>query len=302
MERLVEMVAFVNVVEARSFSSAARKMGTSKSVISKRINSLEQGLGVRLLSRSTRSMSLTESGAAYYDQCVRIVQAIEAAENSVARLQAQPRGVLKISTPTIFGRLFMAPLIQSYCERFPEVEIELDASDRIVDLVNDGFDLALRVTAEPAPNMVARKLASVGGVICAAPSYLQERGTPTVPEELLSHVCLVYHGPDMHSAWRFNIDGKPGVLDVSGRFRVNTLEVMLTMALRGMGILLAPDYVVAAHLKSGKLKSILSRHIAYPDKALWLTYLPNRYLQPKVRSFIDHTIEYFGANPDWAEF
>jgi DNA-binding transcriptional LysR family regulator len=301
VERLVEMLAFVKVVEAKSFSAAARLLGTSKSVISKRVSSLEEGLGVRLMSRSTRSMSLTESGAAYYDQCVRIVQAVEEAEQTLMRMQVQPRGLLKISTPTIFGRLYMAQLIRSYRERYPDVEIELNASDRMVDLVEEGFDLAIRVTDDPSPLTVAKKLAPVRAALCAAPSYLARHGMPRLPEHLLSHACLVYQGPAMQPTWRFNIDGKPTTLGITGHYRVNSLEVMVSMALAGMGIVLAPEYVVATHLKAGRLIKIHIESIAYPDKSLWVTYLPNRYMQPKVRSFIDHVVAYLGPDPDWTD-
>jgi DNA-binding transcriptional LysR family regulator len=301
MERMVEMVAFVKVVEARSFSAAARLLGTSKSVISKRVSSLEQGLGVRLMSRSTRSMSLTESGAAYYEQCVRIVQAVEEAEQTLMRLQVQPRGVLKISTPNIFGRLYMAQLMRSFRERYPDVQIELNISDRMVDLVDEGFDLAIRVTAEPTPSAVAKKLAPVRGALCASPAYLAQHGTPQMPQDLLSHVCLVYYSPSTQPAWRFQLNGKPTTLDLSGHYRVNSLEMVVSMALAGMGVVQAPEYAVAGHLKAGRLVKVLTDSSAYPDKSLWLTYLPNRYLQPKVRAFIDHVAQYLGPDPDWAE-
>lgn len=300
MERLAEMMTFVKVVETRSFSAAAKELGSSKSLVSKRVANLEHSLGVRLLTRSTRSMSLTESGATYYEQCARIAQAIEAAEQTVTRLQAQPRGVLKLTTPVVFGGLYMARVLKSFRERFPEVEVELNASDRIADLVEDGYDLAIRLIDEPPPLVVARRLAPVRWVSCAAPAYLQQHGVPQTPQDLLKHECLVYLGSPMQAGWRYRIDGKLVTLNVNGHCRVNTSEVMVQMALAGMGIALAPTYVLAPYLKSGGLVEVLSDSIAYPDKSLWVTWLPNRYMQPKVRAFIDHLFEYFGPNPDWA--
>lgn len=300
MERLTEMMTFVKVVETRSFSAAARQLGSSKSLVSKRVANLEHSLGVRLLTRSTRSMSLTESGTAFYEQCARIAQAIAAAEQTVTRLQEQPRGLLKVTTPVIFGGLYMARLMKSFRERYPDVEIEVNASDRMVDLVEEGYDLAIRLTDDPSPSVVAKRLAPLRWVTCAAPSYLERHGTPQSPQDLLHHECLVYHGPPMQPGWRYRIDGKLTTLNVTGHYRVNTSEVMMQMALAGMGITLAPTYVLAQHLKSGGLVEILPDSIAYPDKSLWVTYLPNRYMQPKVRAFIDHIFEYFGPNPDWA--
>ncbi len=300
MERLAEMMTFVKVVETRSFSAAARQLGSSKSLVSKRVSNLEHSLGVRLLTRSTRSMSLTESGTAYYEQCARIAQAIEAAEQTVTRLQAQPRGILKVTTPVVFGGLYMARVMKSFRERFPDVEIELNASDRVADLVEEGYDLAIRLTEEPSPSVVARKLAPLRWVSCAAPAYLQQHGVPQTPQDLLRHECLVYYGPGVQAGWRYRIDGKLTTLPVTGHYRVNTSEVMVQMALAGMGIALAPTYVLAPYLKSGGLVEVLPDSIAYPDKSLWVTWLPNRYMQPKVRAFIDHLFEYFGPNPDWA--
>lgn len=299
MERLAEMMTFVKVVETRSFSAAARELRTSKSLVSKRISSLEAGLGVRLLTRTTRTMSLTESGTAYYEQCARIAQAIDDAEHTVTRMQAQPRGVLKITSPVIFAGLYMADLVGSFRELYPEVEVELYASDRVVDLVEEGYDLAIRLTDNPSPSMVARRLAPLRWATCAAPSYLARHGTPAEPRDLLSHECLVYHGPAQHAGWRYRINGRVTSLNVRGHCRVNTSDVLLRMALAGMGIALAPTYVMAPHLRSGALREILPDSVAYPDMSLWVTWLPNRFMQPKLRAFIDHLFQHFASDPDW---
>lgn len=303
MERLVEMMTFTRVVEARSFSQAARLLKTSKSLVSKQVSDLERALGVKLLNRTTRSMSLTESGAAFYEHCARIAQAISEAEQTVSQLQSQPRGLLKITTPVIFAALHLAPVLRSFQQRYPEVEIELNATDQVIDLVEDGYDLAIRITEKPAQGTVARKIAPVRWVACAARAYLKQHGVPLTPRDLLDHECLVYHGlRSLRTGWRYRIDNREVNLQVSGKFRVNNFELLLQMALKGMGIVLMPTYVLGPLLKNGKLVQILHDSVAYPDSSLYATYMPNRYLQPKLRVFIDHLVESFGAAPDWDNF
>lgn len=303
MEHLAEMMAFAKVVETRSFSAAALALRTSKSLVSKQVSNLESALGVRLLNRTTRRMSLTEIGAAYYEHCARIAQEIDAAAETVTQLQAEPRGVLRITAPVIFASLHLAPAIRAFLKRYDQVEIELNASDRIIDIVDEGFDLAIRITDTPSPNMVARKIADVHWVTCAAPAYLKRRGLPRTPQDLLQHDCLVYQGiPALRSGWRYMIGNKEVPLQVNGKCRVNNSEVLLQLALDGMGIILFPTYIVGPHLKSGKLKVLLPDSVANPDSGLYMTYLPNRYMQPKVRAFIDHLMEYFGPHPHWDEY
>ncbi|HYD61902.1 MAG TPA: LysR family transcriptional regulator [Noviherbaspirillum sp.] len=305
MEHLPEMMTFAKVVETKSFSAAAAELKTSKSLVSKQVSNLERALGVRLLNRTTRRMSVTEIGAAYYEHCARIAQEIDAAAETVTQLQAEPRGVLRITSPVIFASLHLAPAMQTFLQRHEKVEIELNASDRIVDIVDEGYDLAIRITDHPSPTMVARKIAPVRWVTCASPEYLARRGAPRTPQELLNHDCLVYHGiPAPHSGWRYMIGNKEVSLDVStsSRCRVNNSEALIQLALGGMGIILFPTYILGPLLKSGRLKEILPDSIANPGMGLYATYQPNRYMQPKVRAFIDHLMEHFGPQPHWDDF
>ncbi len=305
MERLPEMMTFAKVVETKSFSAAALELNTSKSLVSKQISNLERALGVRLLNRTTRRMSVTEIGAAYYEHCARIAQEIDAAAETVTQLQAEPRGVLRITSPVIFASLHLAPAMQTFLKRHEKVEIELNASDRIVDIVDEGYDLAIRITDRPSPTMIARKIAPVRWMTCASPEYLARRGTPRTPQDLVGHDCLVYHGiPAPHSGWRYIIGNKEISIDVSAssRCRVNNSEALIQLALGGMGIILFPTYILGPHLKSGRLKAILPDIVANPGMALYATYLPNRYMQPKVRAFIDHLMEHFGPQPHWDDF
>ena len=303
MEHLAEMMTFAKVVETRSFSAAAEALKTSKSLVSKQIGTLESALGVRLLNRTTRRMSLTEIGAAYYEHCARIAQEIDAAAETVTQLQAEPRGVLRITSPVIFASLHLAPAIQAFLKRHDKVEIELNASDRIVDIVEEGYDLAIRITDHPSPTMVARQIAPLRWVTCASPDYLERRGTPRTPQELLHHDCLLYYGIAANrDGWRYMVGNREISVNVGGKCRINNSEALLQLALGGMGIVLFPTYILGHHLKSGRLKMILPDSIANPGMSLYMTYLPNRYMQPKVRAFIDHLIEYFGPRPHWDDF
>jgi DNA-binding transcriptional LysR family regulator len=303
MEHFAEMMTFAKVVETKSFSAAALALNTSKSLVSKQVASLEKVLGVRLLQRTTRRMSLTEIGAAYYEHCARIMQEIDAAAQTVTQLQAEPRGVLRLTSPVIFASLHLAPALQTFLNRHENVEVELNASDRTVDLVEEGFDLAIRITDNPPPNMVARKIAPVRWATCASPAYLERYGTPQTPQELSHHQCLVYQGvPALRSGWRYMQNGKEIALQPGGRCRVNNSEVLLQLALDGMGIVLFPTYILGHYLRSGRLKEILADNVAYPDMALYAIYMPNRYMQPKVRAFIDHLMEHFGPEPQWDRY
>lgn len=303
MERLVEMMTFAKVVETKSFSAAAAALGTSKSLVSKQVGLLESALGVRLLNRTTRRMSLTEIGAAYYEHCARIAQEIDAAAETVTQLQVEPRGTLRLTSPVIFASLHLAPALETFLARHEEVEVELNATDRVVDLVEEGYDLAIRITDSPSQNMVARKIAPVRWVTCASPEYLATHGIPTTPQDLMQHQCLTYQGvPAMRSGWRYLVGNREVSIYPNGRVRVNNSEVLLHMALDGIGIILFPTYILGPYLKSGRLKEILPDSVGNPDMSLYVTYLPNRYMQPKVRAFIDHLMAHFGPRPHWDEF
>jgi DNA-binding transcriptional LysR family regulator len=303
MERMAEMMTFAKVVETKSFSAAARALGSSKSLVSKQVGQLEQALGVRLLNRTTRSMSLTEIGTAYYEHCARIAQEIDAAAQTVTQLQVEPRGVLKLTSPMMFAAKHLAPALQSFLQRHAKVEIELNASDRVVDLVDEGYDLALRITDNPTPTMVARRIASVRWVTCASPAYLERNGVPATPQELVKHNCLTSDAlPALHGGWRYRVGSKAVTIPAHGNFRVNNSEVLLQMAINGTGIVLFPTYVVGIELQSGRLVEVLPNCLANSDMALYATYMPHRYMQPKVRAFIDHLVEHFGPEPYWDRF
>ncbi|GIZ51330.1 LysR family transcriptional regulator [Noviherbaspirillum aridicola] len=302
MEHLAQMMTFAKVVETRSFSAAALALATSKSLVSKQVSSLESALGVKLLNRTTRSMSLTEAGAAYYEHCQRIAHEIEAASQTVTQLQAEPRGVLRLTSPVIFASLHLAPALESFCRKYEKVEVELHASDRPVDLVDERYDLAIRITSSPPQNLVARPIAPVRWVTCASPEYLAQHGIPQTPQDLEKHQCLVYQGEPVQGSWRYLANGREVAPRLHSRFRVNNTGVLMHLALNGMGVVMNPTYVLGDHLRSGRLQPLLTEYDCNPGMSLQMLYLPNRYMQPKVRAFIDHLLAEFGPVPPWDRF
>lgn len=302
MEHLARMMTFAKVVETRSFSAAAVALSTSKSLVSKQVSGLESALGVKLLNRTTRSMSLTEAGAAYYEHCQRIAQEIDAASATVTQLQAEPRGVLRLTSPVIFAALHLAPALESFCRKHEKVEVELYAGDRPVDLVEERYDVAIRITSHPPQTLVARHIAPVRWMTCASPEYLAKHGAPRTPQDLERHQCLAYHGEPIQGSWRYMVNGKEMAPRIHTRFRVNSTGVLLHLALEGMGIVMNPTYVVGEHVKSGRLVPLLEEFDCNPGMSLQLLYLPNRYMQPKVRAFIDHLLAHFGPVPPWDRF
>lgn len=300
MEQLAEMMVFAKVVEMKSFSAAANALNTSKSLISKQVSSLESTLGVRLLNRTTRSMSLTEIGSAYYQHCARIAHEIEAARETASQLQTAPRGNLKLSAPVVFAALHLAGAIDAFLKKFPDVEIELDTSDRLVDIVEEGYDLAIRITNNPGQTTVSRKILDLHWATCASPAYLEKHGEPETPHDLLQHNCLMNQNmPHISKGWNYTIAGKDVSVPVKGNCKVNSTEVMHQLALAGVGMVVFPTYIVGSSIQKGRLKRVLCDYVASPGFGLYATYMPNRYMQTKVRAFIDHLITYFGEEPVW---
>lgn len=282
MPDLNDMVLFARVVDAGSFSGAARRMNASKSRVSKAVARLERALGARLLNRSTRRLSLTEPGAAFYRHCSRIVQEAALAKQVVSEHQAMPRGLLKLSAPVVFGSLHVAPALPAFLERYPEVRIDMSLSDRAVDLVQDGFDLAISITHEPPPALVARKIATAPRVLCAAPGYL-ERGEPRAPEDLASHNCLT----NGESSWRLR--GREGevAVPIAGTLRVDDDEALWHAVRGGLGLALLPLFLVREDLHSGRLIAVLGD---YPpaDEIVYALRLPGPRVAPKVQVLIDY--------------
>jgi len=298
MENLTAMAVFAKVVEEKSLSGAARALGLSKSSVSKLVARLEKSLGARLLNRTTRQMSPTEAGAAFYDHCARIVEELEEAKLAVSRLHSEPRGVLKISTSVAFGTLHIAPLFSDFLTRYPDVKVDMTINDRFVDLADEGYDVAIRIAKDPGLNIVARKLAPVHRKICGTPDYFSRRGLPQAAADLADHNCLTYTYAHPKNLWR--LEGPDGDISVpvSGNLRLNDDEALWQAVLGGLGIAPLPTFIVGKDIQAGRLRSVLSDY-ALPEQDVYAVYLPTRHLSAKVRAFIDFLLERFGPEPYW---
>ena len=299
MNSLTEIAIFVKVVELSSFTAAADALEMSQPVVSKAVTRLEEKLGARLLNRTTRRLSLTEAGSELYRRSVRALAEIEDAELEVARFQTEPRGTLRVSAPTSFSILHLGSALQSFAERFPGVAIEMYLDDRQIDLVEEGYDVAIRIARLQDSNLVARRLAPCGQVLCAAPSYLAKRGTPERPEDLLEHSCIVYSLLATPREWRFtDASGESHVVPINGALTSNNGLLNRAAAIAGAGIVLLPMFYIGEQLRSGELKAVLTDFKA-PELGIYAVYPERRNLTPKVRAFVDFLAATFGPIPPW---
>ena len=298
MEDLERMAIFAAVVEAKGFSEAARRLNLSKSLVSKQVTRLEKSVGARLLHRTTRSMSLTEAGAVFYEHAARIVEEAAQARLAVGRFHTGPRGKLRIAASVAFGTLHIAPALPDFLARHPEVRIDMAIADRFVDLADEGFDVAIRIAAQPGPNLVSRRLAPVNRKICATPGYFRKHGIPRTPEDLAQHNCLTYTHAVPEDVWRLR--GRSGDIDVrvSGNLRLNDDEALTAAVLGGLGVALLPTFLVGRDLQAGRLRAALSDYVP-PERHIHAVWLPNRHLPSKVRAFVDFLRERFSPEPYW---
>lgn len=300
MEHLSDIAVFVRVVEAGSFTAAADKLGLSQSAVSKSVNRLEERMGTRLLNRSTRKLSLTEAGAALHERGRRALNEIEDAELEIARLQTEPRGVLRVNAPMSFGILHVAPLVPLFLERYPELTIDLQLDDRLTDLVEEGFDCAIRIKALDASSLVAKRLGPCRQVICAAPEYLRRHGIPQTPQELKDHAVLTYTNRASPGEWELR--GKNGErikVQTSGRLQSNNGLALRESALLGLGMLISPTFYIGDALKQRRLVPVMTDYTVVPDLDIHAVYPERRHLSPKVRAFVDFVAERFDPEPYW---
>lgn len=293
MERLVAMAHFARVVEAGSFSGAAAQIGVSKSTVSKEIMALEDFLGVRLLQRTTRSLALTEAGEAFYARCARMLAEAEAAEREAQQGAVSPRGRLRVTAPMTYGERRLAPMLAQFACKWPDVDIDMVLDDRIVDLVQDGFDVGIRIAQLADSSMVARKLAPAPRYVVASPAYLERKGVPQIPEDLSRHDGLLYSYVSASDQWTFRGEREVTVR-VQGRMRANNGEVLKTAALAGLGVCVLPSFFVEDELADGRLVAILP---AWTDQraSIWAVYPHARNLAPSVRAFVDFLAEELAA-------
>ncbi|MBF0213611.1 MAG: LysR family transcriptional regulator [Magnetococcales bacterium] len=299
MDRLAFMETFVRVVESGSFAEAARKGGLSRAAVSKYIEALEEHLGIRLLNRTTRSLHLTVEGELYYHRCCRILEEISEAEQSVTHLHAEPRGLLRVSAPMSFGALHLAQIVTEFLSAHPAVELDLVLNDRFVDLVEEGFDVAVRIGTLGDSTLMVRRLANARLVACASPGYLASRGEPTSPEALSDHSCLLYSYTASPGLWRFRRDGEEFTARVTGLLRANNGEALRLAARSGLGIVLLPTFLVAEDLQAGLLKPLLTDY-SLPLLGIHAVCPSTRHVSAKVRKFIDFLVNRLGRRPEWA--
>ncbi len=300
MDSIAGMRVFARVVDAGNFSAAGRQLGVAPSSVSRRIGELEDVLGARLFHRTTRKLSLTEAGSVYDERVRRILADVAEARLAVARLGDAPTGVLRLSVPASIARRHVAPALADFHRRFPAVEVVLAVSDRLVDLIDEGFDLAVRVGRLSESGLIARKIGSARRVVCASPAYLERAGEPETPAELADHSCLVFRTHPGNNVWEFRgADGATQVR-VSGRLFVNDGEALSAAAVAGLGVVLLPEWLVGAELRRNRLREVLPGYRPVPDTTpLYAVYPHRRHLPPKVRVLVDFLVERFAAHYAW---
>ncbi len=303
MDKLDRMKMLVETVAAGSFSAAGRTLGMAPSSITRGIGSLEEDLGIRLMNRTTRRLSLTEAGRLYHERVKRILADVEEATLSVTQLEADPRGTLKLNVPTAFGRRHILPLLPDFLRVYPDLSIDLSLTDAFVDLVEEGVDLAIRVGELKDSSLVARKLAPNRRVVCASPGYFERMGKPKVPDDLCHHNCLIYKRSNDRVVWHLRDPGG-GTHDVfvSGDFQTNNTEALQAMTLRGQGVAILPNWLVGDDLRAGHLQAVFQDHDVSPtalDTNIYAIFPYNRHLSPKVRAFVDRLLSCFQPIPPW---
>lgn len=286
MDLLIPMKAFVRVVEAGSFTAVATERNTTQPTISRQIAALEEHLGARLLTRTTRALTLTDDGRAFYEHALRALEAVGEAENAVGRRQEKPTGTLRLAVPVVLGRLHIVPRLAPFLARYPDVSIDLTMSDGFIDLVEQGIDLAIRVGEITDESLVARKIGMVRRLTVASPAYLKSNGTPRTPGDLQRHDCIVYTRLATGNRWHFASKDGPLSVTVSGRYRVDNSEAVREGVLAGLGIAVIPAFAFSDEITEGKVRVLLK---SYEPKLLPLNavYPSRRYVPPRVRAMID---------------
>ncbi len=298
-DRLNGMRVFAQVVEAKSFSAAADKLGMSKSLASRHVSALERALSVKLLNRSTRKLSLTDAGAVFYEHCARIVQEAELAEERLTRTQSEPAGLVKVTAVQAFAVRHVVPALAEFHQKHPKIRVKLSCSNRALDLGEEGFDLGIRVAFDPAPDLVARKLAANRSVLCASAAYLERRGTPRRIEDLRKHDCVLFPPLAPKGLWTLRRGRRKYSAQVAGAFETDDMDAVRAAVAAGLGIGVLPLYMAGDALQKGQLVPLLRQFQVVPESAIYLVYLPNRTLSTRVRALIDFLAARFGPVPPW---
>lgn len=293
MDHINEIGVFVKIVELRNFTKAADSLETSSATVSRVISKLESDLGVKLLERSTRRVSPTPDGLTFYERCKAILSQLDEAKNELTALRETPRGTLRVVLPVSYGKIWIMPVLNSFAKRYQDLTITVTLSDRLDELAEDGFDVALAVGDPPEGRLIARKLRDSRIVTAAAPGYLEEWGTPETPQDLTRHNCLIYVRPGRRLKWLWQFakaDHTYQNVPVIGNMLIDNGEALMGAAAQGVGIIQAPDYVVAPHLERGTLVEILASHQP-PGPTIWVLSPPAQQRANRVRILIDELFE-----------
>ncbi len=290
------MKAFVAVADAGHFATASERLGLSRAMASKLVMDLEAHLGLRLLNRTTRKVSLTDPGAAYLERCRDILAALEEAEREIAAQASEPVGRLRVTAPMSFGASHVAPQIAVFAARHPRVNVDLVLNDRLVDLVEEGYDLAIRIGRLADSSLIAKRIAATRLVVCASPDYLAAHGRPGKPADLANHECVLYSYASAGAVWTFSGSEGQENVRVGGRVACNNGEAICAMAIKGLGVILQPDFIVTPHLQSGALEQILAE---YNKEAtgVYAIHASHRHVPLKLRKFVELLSTAFGDAP-----
>jgi len=294
------MRVFAAVVDTGSFARASEKLELSRAMTSRYVAQVEGHLGVRLLNRTTRRLSLTEAGNDYYHRAIQIIALVEQAEHAATREAVEPRGTLRINTSVAFGARHLGGAISAYLQRYRQLKVDLTLNDRVVDLVEEGFDVAVRIARRVDPGLVARPITRARTVACASPEYVKRHGMPRSPADLARHNCLTYTYSGLQNEWHFMRRGRGQTVKVSGNLHGNNGDMLAHAAAEGLGVTTQPTFLVHELLRRKKLVRVLEGWEA-DDLTVFAVYPSRQFLAPKVRSFIDFMVERFGPNPYWDE-
>jgi DNA-binding transcriptional LysR family regulator len=292
MDHISRVGVFIEVAKKESFAGAARALGMTGPAISKQVQVLEERLGVKLLNRTTRHVSLTEEGAVYFELARKAIDDLSEAEQKIQELKACPTGKLKVNAPMSFGREFLVQPIASFAKKYPDVELEVDFDDRRVDVIEEGYDVVVRIGVLEDSSLIARKLSSCPILLCASKSFIKEWGSPDSVSSLAAYPCIIYNLHSQSEDWRYQgPDGVIGSQKLNRKFAANNGEMQMEACLQGVGVALLPIFTAAKHLESGALVEILPDYKTYPERGIYAVFPQNRYLSTRVRLFVDALTE-----------
>ena len=300
MDKLTRMKVFTLVVESGSFSAASERLDISRAAASKYVSQLEAQLGVRLLNRTTRHVSATESGRIYFERCKEMLQLMDEADDMVSGLSGAPKGTLRISAPSVFAHRHLMPLLGEFSRLYPDVKMEIMVSERLVDLVDEGYDLAIRIAYQPDPELITRRLTSCKHVLVASPAYLKTASVLDAPSDLQQHACMLYSFTQ-NNTWPLEKDGQAFPVKVSPVLISNNPEVLMEAAITGIGITIMPTFIAYEAIRSGQLQTVLNDYTLL-DLEIHVVYASRHYLPAKIRTFIDFLNSRINDPPYWDNF